>query len=187
MLRKLENEVVIITGASSGIGRGIAKAFGRYGARLAVCARTEETLKSLQDEVEAEGGELFYQTADIFSEPSMKSFVEAVIAHYGRIDALLNNAMYMYGDGRPDIDNAEFNRMIEGGVISTNVMMNLVRPHMKAQGGGKIINFTSHAALDPQKVGAYGYSSTAGYAASKAAVIALTRAAARYLPRTISM
>ncbi len=176
--RKLEGKVAIITGASRGLGRGLSKAFAEYGARLAVCARNEAALASLQEEIENDGGECFYQTCDVMHEDNMRRFVEAVISHYGRVDILLNNAMKMPSGKMPEFDNAEFNAAVDSGLKSTNVMMNLVQPHMKAQGGGKILNFTSNAGTRGAISAEQPYPAMSGYAAAKMGIVGLTKAAA---------
>ena len=176
--KKLEGKVAIITGASRGLGRGLSKAFAAYGARLAVCARNESALASLQQEIEREGGECFFQTCDVTQEESMQRFVEAVVAHYGRVDILLNNAMKMPSGQMAEFDNAEFNATVDSGLKSTNVMMNLVQPYMRSQGGGKILNFTSNAGTRGAVSADQPYPAMSGYAAAKMGIVGLTKAAA---------
>ena len=176
--KKLEGKVAIITGASRGLGRGLSKAFATCGARLAVCARNEASLASLKQEIEDDGGECFFQTCDVMHEKNMQSFVEAVIAHYGRVDILLNNAQKMPSGQMPEFDNAIFSDVVDSGIKSTNVMMNLVQPYMKAQGGGKILNFTSNAGTRGAINAAQPYPAMSGYAAAKMGIVGLTKAAA---------
>ena len=176
--QKLKGKVAIITGASRGLGRGLSKAFATYGARLAVFARNESALASLKQEIESEGGECFFQVCDVMQEDAMQRFVEAVMAHYGRIDILLNNAMKTPRGQMPEFDNAEFNVVVDSGLKSTNVMMNLVQPYMKAQGGGKILNFTSNAGTRGAVNAAQPYPAMSGYAAAKMGIVGLTKAAA---------
>ena len=90
----LENQVVVVTGAGRGIGRVVAKDALRSGAKLAIGSRTMSELKTLSDEIREAGGECFYHSLDVTKVESMSAFMAAVIAHYGRIDVLVNNAGY---------------------------------------------------------------------------------------------
>ena len=155
----LANKVVIVTGATRGIGRAIAREFAREGAHLAICGRTPETLESARVELAALGGSVHARICDVSDPDALGAFLEGVHAAYGRVDVLVNNPS---GFGSKD-DEA-------GWAASFNVdMMASVRatwkviPWMEAQGAGAIVHITSIAALES------GWG--APYAAAKAALI----------------
>ncbi|MGE0484153.1 MAG: SDR family NAD(P)-dependent oxidoreductase [Gammaproteobacteria bacterium] len=90
----LDDKVVIVTGAGRGIGRVIAREAAECGARVAVGSRTTGELESLAAEIAAAGGECFAHALDVTDLTSIAAFMAAVVAHYGRIDVLVNNAGY---------------------------------------------------------------------------------------------
>lgn len=86
------NKVILITGASSGIGEGIARELGKAGAKVFLGARRLERIHALADEIRSAGGEAEAQVLDVTSRQSMAAFVEAAREKWGRIDVLINNA-----------------------------------------------------------------------------------------------
>src|SRR5690242_2315645 len=89
---KLEGKIVVITGANQGIGKGIAKACAAEGARLALCARNVAKLESTAAELAAAGADVLARPVDVTSEAAVDRFFKAVVARYGRVDVLVNNA-----------------------------------------------------------------------------------------------
>ncbi len=89
------NKVILITGASSGIGEGIARELGKAGAKVFLGARRLERIHALADEIRSAGGEAEAQVLDVTSRQSMAAFVEAAREKWGRIDVLINNAGIM--------------------------------------------------------------------------------------------
>lgn len=146
----IKGKVVIVTGASSGIGEATAREFGREGARLVLAARRAERLEALAQEIRAmgTGAEALAVPADLSKLEDIQSLIRQVLEWFGRIDVLVNNA----GFGRLDwLENLDPVRDIEGqfdvnvlGVVQTT---RLVLPVMIEQRSGHIINMGSMAAL----------------------------------------
>ncbi|MGI5377653.1 SDR family NAD(P)-dependent oxidoreductase [Streptomyces sp. CA-251387] len=168
----LSGKVVVITGASSGIGAAAAGVFARQGARLVLSARREERLRELVRRLGEEGATASYVVADVSRGEDARTIVEHAMSRYGRLDAAFNNA----GVG---IEKAPLHLIDDDAyehVMATNVrgVWNCLRHEIAAMltcGGGAIVNTSS--------VGGLVASSTAApYIASKHAVIGLTKAAA---------
>src|SRR5690349_3098925 len=96
--KTISGKVIIITGASSGIGRATAIQLAREGARLALIARREDLLKSLADEIRGTGGSSFVMPLDLLQSDQVKKMIHSIQEHFGRIDVLINNAGFgFYG------------------------------------------------------------------------------------------
>ncbi len=138
------NKVVVITGASSGVGRSTALHLSRLGYRLAVCARRENLLRELEEDVQREGGEIFAASCDMTVWNEVEKFFDEILKRYKRIDVLVNNV----GAG---IRYTEFDSLTVDEIdlgIKVNVMSVLygskaVIPVMKRQKSGHIINISS--------------------------------------------
>ena len=159
-------KVVLITGASSGIGRGLAIALATKRARLGLVARRLEALAELVTEIESMGGEALALPADVQSAESMRAAADKLRARFGPIDLLIANA----GIG-PTRDAAKFSAEEVGNVINVNVIgasnsVAAVLPEMVEQGSGHLVVISSLAAYR-------GLPRSAAYCASKAAVSAL--------------
>ena len=99
MPRSLDQAVVAITGASSGIGRAAALRFARRRSRLALCARAEEPLREVAGACEAAGAEVLAQPLDVADEAAVEAFAAAAVARFGRLDVWVNNAATIaYGE-----------------------------------------------------------------------------------------
>ncbi|MER6471010.1 SDR family NAD(P)-dependent oxidoreductase [Streptomyces collinus] len=168
----LKGKVVIITGASSGIGAAAARVFARQGARLVLCARREDRLREITGRLREQGATASHVVADVSRTEDVRELVDHAMSRYGRLDAAFNNA----GVGIEKtplhlIDDDSYEK-----VMATNVrgVWNCLRHEIAAMltcGGGAIVNTSS--------VGGLVASSTAApYIASKHAVIGLTKAAA---------
>lgn len=178
-MNDLKNKVVLITGASSGIGASAALAFGRYGARVAVHFNSHEReAHQIVEQINHAGSDAAAFQADAMNTESLSRMAASVHQHFGRIDVLINNA----GDMVQRVPLAEANDELIDRVFHLNgrSMLALCReviPHMRAQGGGNIINITSQAAR-------LGGTPGAGlYAASKGFVSTYTKGLARELVR----
>lgn len=162
-------EVVLITGASRGLGRALARAFGRAGARLVLCARGEPELREVAEGLAGSGAEVEWSAADVRDEAAMGALVSAAAARFGRVSALVNNASVL-GPRIPlrDHDLEEWRQVIDVNLTGTLVPTLAVLPGMRAAGRGSIINLSSGAANVAR-------TDWGGYAVSKAAVEALSR------------
>ena len=137
------NKVILITGASSGIGEGIARELGKAGAKVFVGARRLDRIHALADEIRSAGGEAEAQVLDVTSRQSMAAFVQAARDKWGRIDVLINNAGIMplspLSAGKQD----EWERTIDVNIKGVLWGIGAVLPIMEAQGSGQIVNIGS--------------------------------------------
>jgi NAD(P)-dependent dehydrogenase (short-subunit alcohol dehydrogenase family) len=139
----IKGKVVIVTGASYGIGHATAKLLAKEGAKVALTARSADRLKALSKELP---GSLAV-TADMTKEKDVRKMIEKVYEHFGRIDALVNNAGQGYDSAVELVDTEKFRRNLELNVIGPLVAMQAVIPIMRKQGAGAIVNVSSGTAL----------------------------------------
>jgi NAD(P)-dependent dehydrogenase (short-subunit alcohol dehydrogenase family) len=168
----LEGKIALITGASSGIGRGAAVIFAGYGARLALADIDVEGGEETAREVRKAGGEAIFIKTDVAHAAEVEALVKQTVAYYGRLDCAFNNAGIDGVMGR----TAEYTEENWDQVIGVNLRgvwlcMKYEIPQMLSQGGGSIVNTSSGAGLT-------GVVGLPAYVASKHGVIGLTRAAA---------
>ncbi|WUG32715.1 glucose 1-dehydrogenase [Streptomyces sp. NBC_00459] len=168
----MSGRVVMITGASSGIGAAAARLFAEHGAAVVVTARRHEQLASVVKEIEARGGRALAVPGDIRRGEDVERVVDAAVERFGRLDAAFNNA----GQAVPGVDLHEMSDDDYDTVMDVNVrgVWNCMRHQIRAMldtGGGSIVNTASVAGLIATGVGA-------PYVAAKHAVIGLTKAAA---------
>jgi NAD(P)-dependent dehydrogenase (short-subunit alcohol dehydrogenase family) len=168
----LKNKVALVTGASSGIGRAIALACGREGARVVVSDVDVSGGEDTAALVRAAGGEAIFVAADVGQPADCEALVDRTVAHYGRLDVACNNA----GIGGPQAPTADY--PLDGWAQVININLSGVFYGMKYQiaamlqgGGGAIINMASI-------LGAVGFAGAPAYAAAKHGVLGLTKAAA---------
>lgn len=167
-------QVAVVTGAARGIGRATALELAQAGFRVAAWDRDETGLERLAADWVAAGGEGRGLALDVSSRPAVEAAVEAVVQHWGRIDVLINNAG-ITADARLDqMNDAQFDRVIEINLKAVFVCTQAVLPVMRAQGRGKIINAAS-------TVGLHGNFGQTNYAAAKGGVIAMTKTWAKEL------
>jgi 3-oxoacyl-[acyl-carrier protein] reductase len=145
----LSDKRVIVTGASRGIGRGIAGAFAAEGCRLAIGARNEEALQATADELRPEAGDLIARRLDVASDDSVKQFVAEVVEKWGGVDILVNNA----GQGQSGtLDNLTAEKLLaHANILQMGHfrMAQAVVPHMRAQRWGRIIDINAVAGSIP--------------------------------------
>ncbi|MEV4177486.1 glucose 1-dehydrogenase [Nonomuraea sp. NPDC049709] len=169
MTTTFDDSAVLITGAGSGIGRAMAVAFAKAGARVVTSDVNEA---SARETAAAIGDAALPLAADISDEASVSALVEAAISAYGRIDVLCNNAGIMDTMALPaDIPVEQWERVLQVNLTGTFLVTHAVLPHMLAQGRGAIVNTASEAGI---RGGAAG----AAYTVSKHGVVGLTRSVA---------
>lgn len=142
------DKVVLITGASSGIGAGIARELGRAGAKLALGARRTERLDALAAEISGTfGAEVLTRRLDVTDRADVAAFTEAARAHYGQVDVLINNAGIMPLSPMAALKVAEWDAMIDVNIKGVLHGIAAVLPEMTARGAGHIVNIASIGAL----------------------------------------
>ena len=170
-LRDYRDTVGVITGASSGIGAALARELARRGMRIALVARRRDRLEELAAEIGQAGGEALPVVCDVAEQAQVETAVQTVLARYGRVDMLVNNA----GFGRhilfKDHDTADIERMVRTNYLGVVYFTKAVLPAMRARARGWIVNVSSVA-------GKLGQPDEAAYAASKFAVTGLSESLA---------
>ena len=139
----LKEKVVIVTGASRGIGKAIALGFAAEGSRLSICARTAEPLENAASELRALGGEVFARPADLTQGEEAEAFVGETLEKYGRIDGLVNNVGGSRWTPTLEISDEEWHELLDWNLVSAARMSRAVIPTMKRQKGGAIIMISS--------------------------------------------
>ncbi len=169
---KFANKVVLITGATSGIGEATARAFAREGAIVHFCGRREQLGAQVAQSIVAAGGRAAYQRADVRREQDVKAFVNTCVQKYGRIDIAFNNAgVFMTPAELHNIPVDNFLDHLHTNTLGEFLSMKYEIPPMRQQGGGVIVNMASVSGL-------VGFNKTAHYCASKHGILGLTKAAA---------
>ena len=170
-------KVAIITGESSGIGEGTARAFAREGAKVILLARQEEKGRAVEAAIRHDGGEATFIGCDVADEAAVAAAVNKAAATYGAINILFNNAGGGSMENFPNESSEEFSRIVRVNLVGTFNMSQAVWPHLIEAGGGAVINMSSLAAqrgMSPVMYEEFG-ASTSAYWAAKAGVEALTR------------
>jgi NAD(P)-dependent dehydrogenase (short-subunit alcohol dehydrogenase family) len=167
----LEGKVIVVVGASTGIGADTARVLAADGAALMLVARNKATLAEITDELVAKGHDVAYTTGDVSDAASVAGFIDATVARFGRLDGAYNNAA-MGGAGRLDaVTEEDFDRIMAVNVKGTWLCLREEVRVMERQGSGSIVNVSSIGGLR-------GSSGMGAYQATKHAVIGLTRTAA---------
>ncbi|WP_374471347.1 SDR family oxidoreductase [Phenylobacterium sp.] len=140
------NKVVLVTGASSGIGEATARELAAAGATVVLGARRVERLEALKREIEAAGGTAMARALDVTSREDVAAFVEAARARFGRVDVIVNNAGVMPLSPLAALKVDEWDQMIDVNIRGVLHGIAAALPVMEAQGDGQIINIASTAA-----------------------------------------
>lgn len=162
-MNTISGKVVIITGASSGIGEATAKLLGDRGAKLMLAARREERLQDLVNKIEQAGGTAAYQTVDVTKREQVEALAQATLDTYGKIDVAINNAGLMPLSRLEKLRVDEWEKTIDVNIKGVLYGMAAVLPAMQSAKSGHIINISSVAG---HKV----FPGGAVYCASKSAV-----------------
>ena len=170
-VRLLEGKVVLVVGASTGIGADAARVFARDGASVMLVARTEGPLKAVADALVADGLDAAYATGDLSVAADVARFVDAAVQRFGRLDGAFNNAALTQGGRLDEVSEEDFDRIMAVNVKGTWLALREELRVMRAQGSGSIVNVSSIGGLR-------GSSGLGAYQATKHAVIGLTRTAA---------
>jgi len=168
-LGSFRDRVVVVTGASSGIGRETALLFARLKARVALVARRRALLEAVADEVRAAGGQPLVAPADVTEARAARAAVARVRRAWGGIDVLVNNAGILKPDPVARIKAADLDAMLRVNLFGALFMTQAALPAMRPQPGGAIVNVASLA-------GRRGISPLGGYCATKFALIGLSEA-----------
>ena len=161
------DKVVLITGASSGIGEGIARELAAAGAKVMLGARRTERLEALVAEITAKGGQALCRRLDVTERTDVAAFAEAARAAWGRVDVIVNNAGIMPLSPMASMKVEEWDQMVDVNIKGVLHGIAAVLPEMTARGSGHVINIAS--------IGALAVSPTAAvYCATKFAVRAIS-------------
>ncbi|MFI0355373.1 SDR family NAD(P)-dependent oxidoreductase [Actinomadura sp. 9N407] len=168
----LDEKVAIVTGAGQGVGQGIALALASEGATVAVLGRTVAKLDATCELIAERGGKAEAFGCDVGDLEAIPGLVEQIAGRFGGIDILVNNAYSGKYGPLLSMSDADFQKGFRSGPFAAFAFMKACHPHMKARGGGSIINLVTSAMVrwDPATYGAY--------AAAKQALRSLTRTAA---------
>jgi NADP-dependent 3-hydroxy acid dehydrogenase YdfG len=141
----IKNKIVIITGASSGIGRATAVKLANEGAQLVLAARREDRLQQLVDEIQSQGGSAVYKATDVTSLEQVQNLADFTLGHFGQIDVLFNNAGIMPLSYMKNNRVEEWNQMIDVNIKGVLHGVSAVLPHMLERNKGHFITTSSVA------------------------------------------
>ena len=171
-LFNLEGRVALVTGGNGGLGLGMALGLAEAGAHIAVAARNTEKTATALSQIEATGVKALGLTADISRESDITEMVAQTIEALGRLDILVNNAGMVVRKEPQDLNTEEWDQVLDVNLRAAFLAAKTAYPHMKRQGGGKIINIGSMFSIFG------GGGSGAPYSASKGGVVQLSKSLA---------
>jgi 3-oxoacyl-[acyl-carrier protein] reductase len=174
----LKGKVAVVTGASAGVGRELAREFARHGARVVCAARREEKLKETVDLIAQESGEAFYVPADVTDRNQVANLFDETIKKYGQVDLLFNNAGSLKAVGASwEVDIDAWWNDITVDLLGTFICCRTFLPHMVERDSGVVINMDGGGGT----TGPFGGGSA--YGCSKAAIVRFTESLAVELER----
>ncbi|WP_414442268.1 glucose 1-dehydrogenase [Burkholderia sp. 22PA0106] len=178
---RMKGKVVLVTGGSSGIGKGVARLFAREGAKVGIAARREEEGRQVVELIRAEGGDAIFTQTDITRAEDCARAVGATIEAYGKLDIAINNAgMAAYGKSLAEVPEQEWDAVLDVNLKGVFLSMKYEIPELLKNGGGAIVNVASVFGLVGSAF------DCAPYHASKHGLIGLSKAAAlEYAQRNI--
>jgi len=166
-MKALENKIILVTGASSGIGEATARLLADQGATLVLGARRTEKLQLIADELQAKGAKVVFKALDVTQKESVNAFVAYAQQTFGRVDVLINNAGVMPLSPMSALKVDEWDKMIDVNIRGVLHGIAAVLPIMEAQASGHLINVASIGAHMVMPTGAV-------YCATKYAVWAIS-------------
>lgn len=166
-MKDLNDKIVLITGASSGIGEATARVLAERGASVVLGARRGDRLQALAEDIAARGGTALVRTLDVTSRADMQAFVDAAAERFGRVDVLVNNAGVMPLAPLSALKTDEWDTMIDVNIRGVLHGIAAVLPRMERQGSGHVVNVSSIGGL-------FVMHSAAVYCATKYAVRAIS-------------
>jgi NAD(P)-dependent dehydrogenase (short-subunit alcohol dehydrogenase family) len=177
--RRFDNKVVLITGATSGIGRAAALAFAAEGGKVGFCGRRETLGHTVEQEIRSKGGEAIYLKADVRVEAEVRSFVDQVAQRYGRLNVAFNNAGITLERPLHEYSSQQWDDVVNTNLRGVFLAMKYEIPHLLAAGGGNIVVTSSSNAIATTE-------HRSAYTASKRGLVGLIQSAALdYAPRGI--
>lgn len=180
---EFQNMVALVTGSSMGIGQKIAEDLAERGATVVVCDLEEKLGRSVAETIKQKGGQATFVRLDVTDETEVKTVFNQITSQFGRLDILVNNAGLTRGTPFEEIEAAEWDAVLAVNLKGPFLCTKYAVPSMKSKRFGRIINMSSIAAI-----AGGGFVGTAHYAASKAGIIGLTKAAAKtYAPFGITV
>jgi NAD(P)-dependent dehydrogenase (short-subunit alcohol dehydrogenase family) len=172
MTARFTGKVALVTGGGTGIGRSIARAFAREGARVVVAGRRAEPLDETVELIVGEGGEAIAVAADVTQSADVAELISRTVGHFGSLDIAVNNVGVLRPGAVGDLDEDDWRASVETNITGTWLSMKHEIAHMRSNGGGSIVNVASNLGSHARLPG------LGAYVASKAAVSALTQNAA---------
>ena len=170
-MQRLTGKVAVVTGSSSGIGKAVALRFGEEGAKVVVVARRKTLCEETAKQICRKGGEAFVIATDISQEAQVGALYDKAVQQYGHVDIAVNNAGIFGGRRIAETTTQAFDEVMNVNLRGLFFCSRAAFKHMKAHGGGIIINMSSVA-------GVQAWAGTGVYSASKHGVMALTKALA---------
>lgn len=157
-MKDLSGKVAIVTGAGQGIGQGACVALARHGVRILAASRTEHKLAETLRLISEAGGEADAIGADVCEPADIERIVQKALDRFGGIDILINNAQQAAIGPLLNLDDEGYELTFTSGPLAVFRLMKACHPHMKARGGGAVVNFASSAAVNwnPSGAGFYG-------------------------------
>lgn len=160
MTSGIKEKVVVITGASSGLGEATARHLAALGAKVVLGARRTDKLQQIASEIQAQGGQVAFVGVDVTNPAAVQALVDTAISQFGRIDVMVNNAGFMAIAPISQLRTDEWDRMIDINIKGVLYGIAAALPHFEQQGSGHIINISSVAGIKVFAPGGSVYSGT---------------------------
>ncbi|PJF45016.1 MAG: hypothetical protein CUN55_00950 [Phototrophicales bacterium] len=161
----LENKVVIITGASSGLGEAFAEVFARRGAKVVLAARREDRLRRVAERIAPYATDVLVMPVDITIPEQRQRLIDETLRTFGQIDILVNNAGVSGGNYYDQLDSSFIEQTLQVNLVAPLLLTRLVLPHMRQRNEGYIVNIGSAMGREPTPYFAHYCASKAGLAA----------------------